>query len=417
MKSMVTTYSRLKSTYPYVALLIIFSVCFVPYIPVASKLSIRFEDLLLPFVTIALVPVWREFKKLYFLVLFGWCVWGVFTMAVNDGLEKVNDYFELYKLLKYMIYTVLFMEFFKLKKAFFNFAVALFLALVLFNSFHYFNLFDFNKLVMPAYCPNKLQLQYFGRNSLGGVATKRILGTMGNPNINGILFLFFNSYFLSLYDKYKWHLSNLLFFLSFAMLLFTQSRTSLIAFVVYFVVFIILQKMNWRSIARIVVGLFICGLGVQYADQLSLHYFSDASFDPEFNGSMRGRLETWKFLWEMIVQKPFFGYGIDKNFFYENEIYSENEYLLNIWRYGFPGLIFYLVMVVGLLFSVKLKRHNCSTLPYRIWFILVIIVVLVSALTNNVLANPMLLIAFAVTAGAFMSTVERNEAGINPYSA
>jgi hypothetical protein len=74
-------------------------------------------------------------------------------------------------------------------------------------------------------------------------------------------------------------------------------------------------------------------------------------------------------------------------------------------------------MVVGLLFSVKLKRHNCSTLPYRIWFILVIIVVLVSALTNNVLANPMLLIAFAVTAGAFMSTVERNEAGINPYSA
>ncbi len=416
MKSMVTAYSRLKSTYSYLALLIIFSVCFIPYIPVTSKLSIRFEDLLLPFVTLALIPVWREFKKFYFLVLFGWCIWGILTMAVNDGLEKVNDYFELYKLLKYTIYTVLFLEFFKLKKAFFNVAVALFLSLVLFNLFHYFNLFDFNKLVMPAYCPNKLQLQYFGRNSLGGVATKRILGTMGNPNINGILFLFFNSYFLSNYDKYKWHFSNLLFFMSFAMLLFTQSRTSLIAFVVYFIVFIFLQRMNWRSIASILIGLFICGLVVHYADRLSLHYFSDASFDPEINGSMRGRLETWKFLWEMIVQKPFFGYGINKNFFYENQLYSENEYILNTWRYGFPGLIFYLFMVVGLLFSAKSKRYDSSARPFHLWFILVIIVVLVSALTNNVLANPMLLIAFAVLAGAFLSTVERNDAGINQYS-
>ena len=80
----------------------------------------------------------------------------------------------------------------------------------------------------------------------------------------------------------------------------------------------------------------------------------------------------------MIVKHPIFGYGPNKNFFYANHIYSENEYLLMTWRYGIIGLLFYLSI-----FIYPLLKFWGKAKPYAIQAILLILLVTISALTNN----------------------------------
>ena len=192
--------------------------------------------------------------------------------------------------------------------------------------------------------------------------------------------------------------------MAFAMVLLTQSRTALLATVLVVIIFSFIRKLKLTEMMKLVLGMAITVIVVRMTDQLSLNYFSDAKWDPEFNGTLRGRLESWKYLWEMIIQKPIFGYGINKNFFYENELYSENEYLLNIWRYGFPGFFFYVFMVLGLVLKMRGNLWQKLMNDAILWYVLVALVVLVNGLTNNVLSNPMLLIIFAVFCGACMAS-------------
>ena len=115
--------------------------------------------------------------------------------------------------------------------------------------------------------------------------------------------------------------------------------------------------------------------------------------------SFRSRLETWNILWEMIKQKPLLGYSPYKDYFYINNIYSENEYFLNAWRYGLLGLITYL-MILWTSFFKAIK--NCFS---KSGFCLAMftLVIAISALTNNPLSDTMIYMMFAFYAGLFFS--------------
>ena len=206
------------------------------------------------------------------------------------------------------------------------------MASVIFNLLHFYNVLNFNKIVMPFYCPNPEQLKYFGRNSLGGPATKRILGTMGNPNVNAVFFSFFIVYFMPFLRQTKMHLGKPLFFLAVAMLLFTQSRTGIIAFILVFLGFVFQAKLPWKQVTMYSLILLIVALLVYDADQYSMQYVTKAKWSVEQNGSVRGRLEVWGKLLKMVADQPVFGYGINKNYFYRNQLYAENEYILMLWR-------------------------------------------------------------------------------------
>ncbi len=386
----------------FICALTFLSVCFFPYIPITDQLSIRLEDLLFPIVLFLVLPSWKELLNLYFILILAWGIWGLLSMAVNGRLFVLNDYFELYKLFKYMGFVLLFLILFRSKLNVFKFVSIIFLLLVCFNLFHYFNIMQFNTKVMPIFCPNKMQLLYFGRNSLGGVATKRILGTMGNPNVNAILFSFFTVYFITFLKETGRHFGKLFFFLSFIMILYTQSRTCMAATGIIILMYIILTKPDKREWITLVVGCSISILLVWISDFYSLDYFTNASWNVSENGSLRGRLEVWGQLLEMIYQSPIFGYGINKNYFYENQLYSENEYILMLWRYGIPGLILYSVLLFGLIWKFRspiLKHFEGRNLTYLFG----VVMIGFNAITNNPLSNPMILIIFAALTGYFLS--------------
>jgi O-antigen ligase len=411
MKPLETSAAWYKYTGPvltFLCALTFISVCFIPYLPVSDQLSIRLEDLLLPFALVLIAPAIKEIGHWYFMVLILWGIWGVISMAVNGRITVVNDYFELYKLFKYMIFTIMFALFFIREANIFGFVSVTFILLVLFNLMHYFNVFDFNRNVMPVFCPNPMQLEYFGRNSLGGIATKRILGTMGNPNVNAILFSFFTTYFITFLREKKWNLGKLFFFVSVAMVLYTQSRTCMAATFFIIVLYVFITKPGRKELALLGAGLILAIAAVWFSDIYSLNYLTQAKWDVEQNGSLRGRLEVWKELIGMVGKSPVFGYGINKNYFYEHDLYSENEYILMLWRYGIPGLFFYLVMVFGWVWkgrSFIVGSHSGRSLSY----LLAVVMIGINAMTNNPLSNPMIMILFAAVTGYFISNSKDSE--------
>jgi O-antigen ligase len=379
-----------------------FSICFLPYIPIKPGLSLRLEDFLMPLVLVAIAPSLKHMKEMYFVVLGLWGLWALISMAVNGRLLALNDYFELYKFLKYATYAVLFWVFFLLKPPVFTWVALFFSLAVVFNLLHFYNVLNFNEIVMPMYCPNPEQLKYFGRNSLGGPATKRILGTMGNPNINAIFFSFFMVYFMPYLRRTSFHIGKLLFFIALAMLLFTQSRTGLVACGLVYIGFIILAKLSLKQVILYSLTILLVALLVFDADQYSMQYVTKAKWNVEQNGSVRGRLEVWGKLLKMAAEQPIFGYGINKNYFYDHKLYAENEYILMLWRYGIPGLFFYGVMLFGL--CLKYRDTLLRTVSHEsLTYLFIVLLLAANALTNNPLSNPMILVMFAMTTGFFLS--------------
>ena len=100
------------------------------------------------------------------------------------------------------------------------------------------------------------------------------------------------------------------------------------------------------------------------------------------SGSVRSRWDAWKLLSDMIVKHPIFGYGPNKNYFYANHIYSENEYLLMTWRYGIVGLGFYLSI-----FIYPMMKFLGKANPFAIQAVLLVLLMTISAITNNPLTD------------------------------
>ena len=383
------------------------SLCLSPFIPIKSNFFIRLEDLILPFILILLIPEFKLLKNWYFIIIFSWAGYGVLSMAINGRLGFINDYFELYKLFKYVAFIILFYIFFKLNLNVYKLVALVLLILILFNLLHYYNIFHFNEVVMPSFATNKAQLDFFGKNSLGGQATKRIIGTMGNPNINGILFSFFSIYFIRFIKMEKWHWGKLFFFLSISMILLSQSRTCMLALGAYILCFVIMEKVNLKTILKLLFGIIVSIVLVKMMDENSLGYLTKAKFNISENGSLRGRLEAWTELWGMIKEKPIFGYGINKNYFYSHKLYSENEYILMAWRYGVIGLFFYLATLIAPLRYMKgwkLIHTEKST-----FFVLLLLLFTINALTNNPFSNPVLQLLFAIGVAYYLSQFNLNE--------
>lgn len=391
----------------FFCLLTFVSLCLSPFIPIRDGFYLRFEDLLLPFIVLVLLPEIKLLKNWYFLIIFAWAGYGVLSMAINGRLSVINDYFELYKLLKYVAFVILFYSVFKLNVSFYNPMVIVFLVLLVFNMFHFYNFFHFNELVMPKFATNPLQLSTFGLDSLGRPTTKRIIGTMGNPNINGILFSFFAVYFMRFLSFAKWHWGKIYFILAIALILLTQARTSMLAIGIALMVYLFLAKLSWQTILKICGAIALSVLVVRFMDEFSLGYVTNAKLNLAENSSLKGRFEVWTELWSMIKEKPIFGYGINKNYFYAHHLYSENEFVLIVWRFGIIGLFFYLAM----LFAPLRYLRNSSAMKSEKsrFFMLILIVYVINALTNNPLSDPVLQVLFAIASAYYLSQFDLNE--------
>lgn len=373
-----------------------------PNVKVSESLYIGIEDMILPIILFRIAQSKMYFfnKYVFLMLIFGAYIF--FTIAINNRLWSLRDYFEIFKIGKFML--IVFFTRHVLKDNFLKFDVLVkitFVGLLIFNFAHYFNVFNFNKIIEPFYATSEIHLSTFGLDSLGRPAVRRMMGTMGNPNINAILFLFFFVYFLSKSTAFSFRKENIFIYLSFLCIIVTQSRTGFISGVSAYIFWIIFTKQKLKT--TLINTLFlIATFFIAFAfNSLALTYFSNTSANIIENNSVLGRLEVWKFLMKMIEQKPIFGYGPNKDFFYNNNLYAESEYVLYMWRYGFIGLILYFGWLLLPLYKAIVYNKFDS------FYILFAVIIGINAITNCPLSDPKILLFFAISIGYYYAKIDK----------
>ncbi|MFZ9848366.1 MAG: O-antigen ligase family protein [Flavobacteriales bacterium] len=349
----------------------------------------------------------KELKR-YVLVAGSFGVVICLSILTNSRWAEIQDWFELYKLGKFLFFVLFLSKFIHLINldALMKFSL---LFLFVFNVFHYFDLFGFNHKVMPYYS-SEIQWRTFGLNSLGQPDIKRILGTMGNPNNFAVLMLFYIVYFL---QKNTW-IDHVCYFLSFFLFLACQSRTGLLALVVLFVFIILLSKLKWKDYLRHVItfslgALFLFFMSSTQESASKGLYITAVGESALESNSAKGRLEMWSIIWEKVKEKPLLGYAPDKEFFYSNEYYPESEYFLILYRYGFLGLF---VFIAILLYSLKVSSPSFALKGDVVMFCCCIVFA-VSSLTNTPFSDQNLILILALSIAIFFnnqSIVKKNEA-------
>lgn len=429
----------------------------------ASTPGFEIVDLLLPVLGIIFLAKWKQFsdRKIYLFILF-FGAYILLTIAVNGRLGQIKDHFEIVKLFKFGFIIALFSlvngESFRSK-----WIPGLFVVLVILNMIHYFELFGFNDILeeyyqagerLQRFGKNSLGMPEYKR-MLGLLCNPNYNGILF------ILFsLFFLPKFNS--EKIN-KLNLTLFAIALMMAFLCQSRTALLsATAVVLIYSIIFFKNNKRLSALIIItsivsyfaASLITRIAVSEATQEQIFVYkdsngnrfivheSDDTLRPYFKNhadtvdgitymgtsrelllnnnqtlgdnaymetlidgtafesySMTGRLDIWKHMLDMWTQKPIFGYGPSKEYFYENQLYSESEFFSMLWRYGIIGLGFYVFFLLRLAYSGWKNLDNHYAIP----LILSCVVMLVSSLTNNPFSHKMIIVVFGSIIGLYLA--------------
>ena len=381
--------------------LIICSILLFPQFSIKDSLpKFQFIDIFLPGIIILILIQRKSFSKnrIYpFVLLFGG--WIMITIIANGRTDQFRDYFELYKLLKFGCVIALF-SLLNFEEVFSKILKPVFLVLVVVNMLHYFNVFNINS-VIKEYYNGGIHIDMFGLNSIGEPDIKRMLGFAGNPNVNGVIFSLLSVLFLI---KSRNNNTNFfLFGLACLMMFLCQSRTNLIALILVMIAYGFLTRPINRNLFK-VYGVFLAAFIVSYLVSSNAYMFSLMDSNVVQSNSVMGRLEVWKHLGEMILQKPIFGHGPYKDYFYERNLFPESEFMLQTWRYGFVGI----VLFISLLFSPLFSFTNSKSIT-RSLFVLILIVILVNSITNNPFTSREINVLFASIIGMFISAQNKNE--------
>jgi len=377
----------------YLGVFMVFASLYLPAIMLRSSLpSIHILDLFFPvmlgFIWINRSQINTGFSSWIPFVFSGFVL---ISIVIQGHHTSTSDYFEVYKWIKFgtalWFFSLLDYSLFK------RFIPWIFGVLIVINTIHFFE-FNLMNSVLEHYYNGGLQIRYFGKDSLGAPAVKRLVGTMGNPNINALLFGFFSLYYFPIQMNRK----NLgLFLLSLLFVFLCQSRTALLFIFCIFAFLVVFKPRIW-TIKQwgIIVLSSVCTFFLAW--MFATSFFQFTSYNNSlldgtvfYSGSARGRLETWNLLGKMILEEPIFGHGPYKEYFYQNHIYSENEYILMSWRYGLLGLFLYLTI-----FLIPFKKSYASMNETSLKGTLMLIMILVSALTNNPLTERNIELLFCI---------------------
>jgi O-antigen ligase len=213
---------------------------------------------------------------------------------------------------------------------------------------------------------------------------KRILGIAGNPNNNAIIFSFFLIFFFVLSEKIKFNKKQNIFFfvISLIFILLTGSRTTFISDILLIIFFLFIEKKI--KLNYLIYYIAIIVLTFRLSAFVNISYIKSLwEIDLTETGSFIKRLEIWDMLLSMIKESLIAGYGPNKNFFYENNIYAENEYIFILWKYGIVGFILHYLFILIQIFN-SLKYKNLFFPKVLFGFS---IIILLTSLTNAPLSD------------------------------
>lgn len=384
-------------------MLLLFTIVFVPHIPLTPSFNLNLEELLLVYPFVRVVTCFK--KDLLSLILISFSIFIVFTIVINGHYKSLNEYFEVLKTVKFLIIFQFASSLFQQPNTYKKIIKAIHLIFILsfiINILHYFDFFNFTRTFLIYYDPNGIDTQYYGLNSIGEASAKRIIGTFGNPNENGIFFLFL-TLFYSTQVKYSAKVFTSFNFYaliaSSIMVVLTQSRTSMLVLAILFLLHLIYHWKNKAYILVEIINVSFIAFILFSTNESAMDYINNTSIVVTENSSVMGRMEVWKLLLNQWLEKPFFGYGPNKNYLYSNNIYPENEYIFFLWRYGIIGLAFFGYLLLQPFFMLgksALKNEFAVGL---------FVILSVSALTNVPFFNPKFIFIIAISYG-YLTTLK-----------
>lgn len=387
----------------FLLILTLFGAILLPSISAGSSLpKLEISDLTFLLISVISVTFYRKEMMLFirqnrwiYFLLFGLILVGLLGLMYHKTYSHLSNLFEPIKIIKlgaFIFFFYLFLDYSKVYK----WLIALFVLVLSFNILHYFNIFNFNSVVEPWYAPPH-HLDYFGLNSIGQPSTKRMLGTLGNPNNNAVLFLSFLVLFLPHKGREKW--ADLLFpILAILGIVMCQSRSGFLAFAALLLFYFIFVRPSWKVILILVGstgGIFILNY---IAGNV---YMSTVGNMDVMGRASKSRMLQWKRIIASVKGNWIIGRGIDKVFMRSNEIHPESEYFLHLFRYGISGVVLLLLLYAQLFFSTvkKIGEKSGLLIPG------IIIVFGIAGLTNTPLQSPKLSIIFALIIGLGLRSI------------
>jgi len=196
-----------------------------------------------------------------------------------------------------------------------------------------------------------------------------------------VFLLCLSAYFMSSYYYFK-NKSDIYFMIVCAgIIVLAQSRTTLIALGIMYIVLVLQYKLNWK----LVIGVFsIILLSVISMYFLKMNYLMELiTDDPLDIPAFRGRFAAWNYMLEAWKGNEFFGIGPFADQMDEHRNAPDNEYLYVMACNGVVGLISFVAVIVYPII-VFWKHKKCT---HALIAILIPVAFLFIAITNFTILN------------------------------
>ena len=360
------------------------SVCFTP-----SDLTFtRLENFLLPVLLVVIILAKKiRIEGAYFPVLLAFAVCYAVSIFLNgDGIGDISYAFRTLKILLFLILSAQLLHEHHLN--FDKIIRSTFLIISAVVLLEFFNPMGIYEIFFSFFTHHNME-------KFDQLDSIRIIGTMMNPNDNGVLLTCFIAYFMSSYhsSKNKW---NLLFgMLGLVLVILSQSRTSLIAVLVMGVPFLLTFRIT-RTMIFSVVGSAIVVVAAMHL--LQMNYMMELlSKNPLEISAFQARFRDWGYIIGVWNEHKIWGAGPFADTFTAAGYFDpDSEYLYILASRGVVGLVCYLIILTYPILVFWKKRNEVK---HALLAVLLSVAFMLIGVTNFSLLNVRIGVVYAIFIG------------------
>ncbi|PCH93473.1 MAG: hypothetical protein COB85_06995 [Bacteroidetes bacterium] len=360
------------------------AVCFAP----STLMFTRLENLLLPIVVVVLLASnIIRFQFVFFLALSSFFLFDLVTIFLNgEGIAEVSFAF---RTLKILLILILATQIFHEYMAWFNMVIrGVFLLVAMIIFIEALDLFGINENLF----------KFFTHHSLDDyrrLDSNRIIGTMMNPNNNGVLLTCFCAYFMSAFYYHRKRIDIVFIALSIVLLILAQSRTALIAVVVMAIPFVLSFQITKKTIL-LILGSVILILFLMY--KLELNYMMALlTMNPLEINELRGRFPGWIYMLDAWSEHRILGVGPFADTFNTKAIVApDSEYLYVLSSRGIIGFLCYVTLLI---YPIVLFWNKRREIEHGLLAVLISVAFMIIGITNFSILNVRIGVIYAILIG------------------
>jgi|GEM_PF-2017602 len=366
--------------YRYSCLALLFMVFLTPTFWIPGVLGVRLEELFVFFWVFIVAFLMKQgvIQAVYLPVrgafLIGFCLLVIAGIAAGSVIQLPTSILDLTKFIwlakAFLIYLVFFNYIYRKDHGEMvrrDYILKWFVRCGVLSCFicfqQYFDLFDLNAKYIPFVAPTQAY------TLLSGYFAPRVVGMLGNPNVQGaVLALSMVAHFyLILKGKAEFRIT--FFLMLFIGVIMTLSRTSFLVAVIgcFGVVFLYQKGMKftiakWLGFVLLVILLAFAYLALRENEFLynTIFFRFEKILEGGQENSLAARYERWAINYEYFLKSPIFGVGpLPRADIFE---FADGEWFLILRVYGVLGLLWFLLFCFAPMLMVRSKHKEVKNL-------------------------------------------------------